>query len=193
MAGNPFYRYQNLLKEYINPNAIPVLWKNWSDPRRAYHNINHLDRMINQLERNSHNFSRSEFEQLILAAFFHDAIYDPRDPQRNEDKSIQFFRRAYIGKNERFDLVDKAIECTKYRKRPGPFPLKIFWEADNEGFRDSWSVFLKYEKAIRKEYSFVPLPEYKKARIEFLQENIGLFGPKGDENIKRLINHLQNI
>jgi len=193
MTDNPFYRYKNLLKEYILPNAIPVLWKNWNDPRRAYHNMDHLDRMIKQLERNVHNFSRSEFEQLILAAFFHDAIYNPRDPKGNEDKSIQFFRRVYIGKNERFDLVDKAIECTKYRKRPSPFPLKVFWDADNAGFRDSWDSFLRYENAIRKEYSFVPLDEYKKARIEFLEKNIGLFGPKGDTNIKKLIEYLQNI
>jgi len=193
MVNNPFHRYQNLLKAYILPNSIPVLWNNWNDPKRAYHNIDHLERVLKGIEKWHYRFTQDEFEQLVLAAFFHDAIYDARNPDGNEDKSIQFFRRVYIGKDRRFDLVDKAIECTKYRKRPSSFPLKIFWEADNAGFRDRWENFLKYEKAIRKEYSFVPIDEYKKARIELLQKNIGLFGSKGDTNIKKLIEYLQNI
>jgi len=193
MVNNPFYRYSNLLKEYIYPGAIPVLWKNWNDQRRAYHNIDHLDRVLKEIEKWNYRFSRDEFEQLVLAAFFHDAIYNPHDPEGNEDKSLQLFRKVYIGKNSRFDLVDKAIECTKYRKRPSSFPLRIFWEADNAGFRDRWEEFLKYENAIRKEYSFAPIEDYKKARIAFLEKNLGLFGPKGDTNIRKLIDYLQNI
>jgi predicted metal-dependent HD superfamily phosphohydrolase len=193
MVKNPFHRYQNLLKEYIHPGAISVLWNNWNDHRRAYHNIHHLDRVLKEIESWSYRFSKDEFTQLVLAAFFHDAIYDPRNPEGNEDKSISFFRKVYVGKDMRYDLVDKAIECTKYRKRPTSFPLKVFWEADNAGFRDRWEDFLKYEDAIRKEYSFVPIEEYKKARIEFLQKNLGLFGPKGDSNVNKLIEHLRNI
>lgn len=192
MTDNPFYRYRNLLKEYILPNAIPVLWKNWNDPRRAYHNMDHLDRMIKQLERNVHNFSRSEFEQLILAAFFHDAIYNPRDSKNHEDQSIKFFKQSYIGKIKP-DLIERAIECTKYRKRPSDFHLRIFWDSDNAGFRDRYEEFLRAEHGIRKEFSFVPIEEYKKARISFLETNLGLFGPKGDTNIKRLIEYLNTI
>jgi predicted metal-dependent HD superfamily phosphohydrolase len=146
-----------------------------------------LERVLNGIEKWKYRFTQNEFEQLVLAAFFHDAIYDARNPRENEDKSIKFFMESYIGKDKRFDLVGQAIECTKYRKRPTHFPLRVFWDADNAGFRDRWEDFLKYEKAIRKEYSFLDDDIYKNQRIRFLEKNIGIFGVRGNSNIKKLI------
>ncbi len=190
MINNPFIRYQNLLKTYIDPRAIPILHGHWSKPSRYYHNVDHLNDIITYIEKFRHRFNTDEFEQLILAAFFHDAIYDPMDPKNNEDKSIKFFRKVYIGENQRFTMVDDLIECTKYRKRPRSYPLQVFWDGDNEGFRKDWMTFLRNEKKIRKEYSQVSEDKYKKGRIEFLKTNLGLFGPKGDGNIRKLIDYL---
>jgi pantetheine-phosphate adenylyltransferase len=192
MVNNPFYRYKNLLKDYIDPRAAKVLWDNWNDHRRGYHNMDHLDNMIRSIERRKERLTEEEFHQLILAAFFHDAIYNPRS-KTNEDDSIKFFRQAYIGKDRKFDLVDRAIETTKHRKRPFEYLLRIFWDADNEGFRGPWKTFLATEKGIRKEFSHVPQAQYIKGRIEFLESNLGLFGPKGDNNIRQLIKYLRNI
>jgi predicted metal-dependent HD superfamily phosphohydrolase len=189
---NPFVRYKNLLKEYIDERSIPVLYKNWISSYRSYHNLNHLKDIISKLEPWRHKLTQDEFEQLILAAFFHDAIYDPKKPGENEDKSIEFFRKAYIGKDKKFELVDKAIESTKERKRPKIGPLRIFWDADNAGFRGTWKNFLKNEKGIRKEYSYVAEKVYKENRIKFLNENLGVFGPKGDTNIMKLIKFLDD-
>jgi predicted metal-dependent HD superfamily phosphohydrolase len=174
------------------PTAIPVLWNNWNASNRYYHNLDHLKSVIKEIERLKHRFSEYEFVQLILAAFFHDAIYDPKNLANNEDLSIRFFRKVYIGKGDRFSLVDKAIECTKYRKRPIPFPLRAFWEADNAVFSDSWENFLKYENRIRKEFSFVDDDIYKKERIRFLEKNIGIFGIRGNNNIKKLIEKINS-
>lgn len=192
MINNPFHKYRNLLKEYIKPQTIPLIYNNWTKTSRYYHNLDHLNEVITYIEKWKHRFTRSEFEQLILAAFFHDAIYDPRSPETNEDKSKKFFRDSYIGKNERFSLVDDAIDCTKERKKPSFFPLKIFWEADNQVFRKDWLNVLRWERGIRKEYSYVPDDTYKKARIKFLEENRGIFGAKGDTNINKLIKYLQD-
>lgn len=190
MINNPFQKYQNLLKEYINHRTIPLLYNNWTKPGRYYHNLDHLNDVISYIEKWKHRFTRSEFEQLILAAFFHDAIYDPRKSETNEEKSKKLFRESYIGKNERFDLVDDAIDCTKERKKPSSFPLKIFWEADNQVFRKDWLKVLRWERGIRKEYSYVSDDTYRKARIKFLEENKGIFGAKRDTNINKLINYL---
>lgn len=192
MVNNPFQRYRNLLNTYIDQRSIPVLWDNWNQHGRYYHTVEHLKELVADIERWRHRLTRAEFEQLVLAAFFHDAIYDPKKPESNEDESIKFFRRAYIGKDQRFDLVDKAIECTKHRKRPLDFPLKIFWESDNKVFRLPYLKFQDYEKKIRKEYSHVPWDIYKNARIEFLEKNYGLFGPKGDTNIRNLVKWIRD-
>lgn len=192
MVNDPFQRYRNLLKTYIRPQSIPILYKNWTNSSRHWHTLDHLEDVISYVEKWKHRFTRSEFEQLILAAFFHDAIYDPMDPKLNEEKSKKFFRDSYIGENERFDLVDKAIDCTKERKKPSDFPLKIFWEADNQIFRKDWLKVLKWEKGIRKEYQNIPANTYKEARIKFLEENLGKFGIKGDSNIRKLIEYIRD-
>jgi len=189
---NPFSRYQNLLRTYIKPQTIPILYKLWTDRSRVYHNINHLNEVLQYIQRYAYKFNQDEFEQLVLAAFFHDAIYDMKDPKGNEDKSIKLFRDSYIGQDKKFELVDKAIECTKYRKRPTNFLLRIFWDADNEGFREPWIVFLKNEHKIRHEFSHIPEDIYKKARIEFLESNLGLFGPNGDGNVRKLIKYIRD-
>ena len=192
MNNNPFIRYQNLLKEHIDPRSIPVLYGHWTAPSRYYHNIDHLNDIIAYIQKFSHRVNRDEFEQLILAAFFHDAIYDPMDPKNNEDKSKKFFRDSYIGKNQRFTLVEDLIECTKYRKRPRPFLLQIFWDGDNQGFRKDWMTFLRNEKKIKKEYPKVDENKYREGRIKFLNQNLGLFGARGDTNIRKLIDYLED-
>ena len=188
---NPFKRYRNLLTTYIDSGAIFVLYKNWNSPKRHYHNMDHLKSVIGGIEKWSDRLTREEYEQLILAAFFHDAIYDPRDRRSNEDRSKKFFREAYIGTRD-FELVEKAIDCTKERKRPNPGPLRYFWEADNAVFRKDWLRIIRWEFGIRKEYSFVHPDTYKEHRIKFLKKNLGLFGPKGDANINKLIKYLDD-
>jgi predicted metal-dependent HD superfamily phosphohydrolase len=192
MINNPFQRYQNLLQIYIRPGAIPFLYRNWTSLNRHWHNLSHLEEVIKYIEKERHHLSKDEFEQLILAAFFHDAIYETRDPSKNEEKSIKLFRDSYIGTNSRFDLVDKAIECTKYRTKPNSPILRIFWEADNQIFRSDWMRVLRWEKGIRKEYAHVNTDTYKKARIKFLKENVGLFGLRGNANINKLIEYIQD-
>lgn len=191
MNNNPFQKYHQLLKLYIRPHSIPILWKNWTDNNRHYHNIDHLNGVLHYIEKRRYRMNRREYDQLILAAFFHDAIYDSRNSKNHEEDSKKFFKESYIGEDPANLTID-AIDCTKYRKRPRKSLLKLFWNADNAGFRGPWKDFLNNEKAIRKEFSFLPEDKYIKNRISFLESNYGLFGPKGDTNIRRLIKHLQD-
>lgn len=192
MINNPFQRYQNLLKTYIKPEIIPVLYKNWIAINRYWHNLTHLNEVIKYIEKWCNQLNRDEFEQLILAAFFHDVIYKTINKAKNEEWSKKLFRDSYIGTNQKFNLVDDAIECTKYRKKPTSTVLQIFWEADNQVFRTDWMKILKWERGIRKEYSHIDTDIYKKVRIKFLEKNLGLFGLKGDTNIKKLIKYLKD-
>lgn len=192
MVKNPFEKYHYLLEKYIDPRAIPVLYAYWSSGDRHWHTMDHLIDIIAYIEKFRRQLNMDEFEQLILAAFYHDAIYNPRDHSLNEDKSKELFRQDYIGKDQKFELVDKAIDCTKYRKKPPFGPIRIFWEADNQVFRKTWMSILKWEKEIRKEYAHIPEDIYKEARIKFLSMNVGLFGPKGDTNIRKLIEYIRD-
>ena len=184
---NPFYKYRNILSEYIDLRSIPVLYKNWTDKYRKYHGISHLEDVLAYIERWSYRFTKDEFDQLILASFFHDAVYGVKDA---EDQSLKFFRKASLNKNKKYSITEKAIESTKYRNKPIEFPIKIFWEADNQIFKKNWKDYQLWESEIREEYSHVADDIYIKHRIKFLNENLGKFGAKADSYIKKLIKQI---
>lgn len=191
--NNPFKVFQESLKMHISPNALKELPIRWSEPTRHYHNVNHLIDIIADIQehRDFKYLSTFEKQALLLAAFFHDVIYDPKR-EDNEDQSIKYFLSSYTGKSPAMSkTVCELIETTKHRKRPLNKLKKIFWESDNAKFSGSYENFLKNEKLIRKEYSFVPAEQYKEKRIEILQNSMGLFGVKADNNIKKLIEYIK--
>ena len=128
---------------------------------------------------------------LLLAAFFHDAVYKPLE-KNNEDASIDLFRHAYKANNNIIEhQVIKLIECTKYRKRPSNRLARIFWDADNAQFKKDYPTFLRIEKAIRKEFAAVPNKSYQKGRLEFLHSCLGQFGASADKNLNKIIEYVQ--
>lgn len=179
-------KYSKFLKEHINESSFKVLWANWNSSNRHYHNEKHLREVLNEIRKYSHRIPKMEYEQLIMAAFFHDAIYDPKS-SLNEDQSIRFFYKSLKDLKRDWSLTESAIECTKKRRRPNQFLLRVFWEADNNIFLKGWSEYMEWEYSIRKEYLHVPEAKYKEGRTKFLQENLGIFGARADGHIKRLI------
>ena len=182
--------YMNVLAEYITDKGINILSKMWYDPHRFYHNINHLLSIIKAIEKNVwfKELQVKEKHILLIAAFFHDAIYEVKRKD-NEDQSIKLFKLC-LKPNTPKELVDsviRLIETTKHRKRPIDKLERIFWDADNAGFIGSYYNFEKIDNLLKKEYSFLSKEQWTKGRIEFLESNLGLFGSVGDNNINKLL------
>lgn len=189
---NPFRVFEKHLERFVDKKCINLLEKLWNQKHRHYHNINHLEKMIKAIEHNIWFSDLSVFEKdaLLLGAFFHDAIYDPKKKD-NEDQSINLVK-SYIKNVELARIVISLVETTKYRKRPTNKLHRIFWDADNESFIKGFSELLKNEKLIRKENFFVSNSIYKEKRINFLQTCLGLFDSESDKNILKLIHWVKN-
>jgi pantetheine-phosphate adenylyltransferase len=192
---NPFNAFSSILKMYINEKVIKELPNKWSEKIRFYHNTNHLIQIILDIEKNIWFKELNVYEKqaLLLASFFHDAIYNPKKKD-NEDQSIKYLISSFKEKEKdpkMLNIVCSLIETTKHRKRPINKLQRIFWDADNTKFKKGYSELLKYEKLIQKENSFLTKKEYKEKRIKFLEENIGLFGTSADKDIKRLIEYIE--
>lgn len=188
---SPFLKYKDILEKYLSPKTIFKLKEAWNEPRRRYHNEDHLYQILKDLEKSKFKLLPTQWEVLVIAAFFHDAIYVPGNPN-NEDQSIKVFIESFLGK--RFDMVKtikEMIKATQFRVVPTDKLIRIFWEADNAGFQGSFDKFLESEKKIRVEFGHISLHTYKKGRIKFLKSCIGLMGPKADENCKKLIEYIE--
>lgn len=191
---NPFIHFKKFLYENIKEEFISDLYNKWNASNRYYHNIDHLTDIIKNIEKDSFFEFLNIYEKraLLLAAFFHDAIYEPRKID-NEDSSIKYFKLAYKHQDDTktINVVSDLIEITKYRKKPTEKLQKIFWDADNIGFVRGYDNLLKNESLIRKEFLYLPIIEYKEKRIKFLETCIGLFNKKVDKDINKLINFIK--
>ena len=191
---NPFKAFEKQIKPFITERVFKELQYFWTQKTRFYHNINHLIQILQDIEKNIWFKELYPFEKrvLLLAAFFHDAIYDPKK-KNNEDESIKYFKESFILHNDYYtrEKVIGLIEVTKYRKRPFSKLAQIFWDADNAGFKKGYDIIFKNEKLIRKEFSFVPDKEYKENRIKFLKSCIGLFGTLTDKDLNKLIAYIE--
>jgi len=188
--SDPFKIFHSILEAYISPESIKHLKVLWNEKTRFYHNESHLCQIITDIQNNIRfsELSLVEKHTLLLAAFMHDAIYDPKKKD-NEDQSIKFFKKSYIGKDAiMVQKVSDLIEVTKHRKRPIEKLQKIFWDADNAGFEKGFKVLLDNEKKIGKEYSYMTPIAYKENRIKFLKSCIGLFN---DNDIEKLIEYIK--
>jgi predicted metal-dependent HD superfamily phosphohydrolase len=189
---NPFSLYKDILEKYLSSINIFKLEEAWNEPRRKYHNMDHLRQIIIDLEKKRNLVIPIHWEALVLAAFFHDAVYIP-GRQDNEDKSLQLFIRCFNGTDWHMaKKIGEMIECTKYRKRPAHPLLRIFWDADNAMFfKGDIKKLIENEYKIRQEFNFISDSEYKKKRIVFLKSCLGTMGVKADQGINELIKYIE--
>ena len=66
--------------------AGAALLGRWSEPHRAYHDLAHLDEVLHRIDLLAGEADRPDLVR--LAAWFHDAVYDPRATD-NEERSAE--------------------------------------------------------------------------------------------------------
>ena len=142
-----------------------------SEPDRAYHRLMHLQEMMGfvDLVRQSSN------QIVILAVFFHDAIYDAKSATNEEDsaKLFQEFCRDTQCKNEELEArVVQYILLTKSHKIPQDDDdpnLALFLDIDMAVLGKEEHAYLHYAGLIRQEYKFVDRSVYCEKRAEILE------------------------
>lgn len=171
--------YTTLKKYNINLTTKQVV-KMWNSEGRHYHTTeNHLNHLLFDIHQMKDDLSVLSYDYLILAAIFHDIIYDPKRSD-NELKSIEFFKEVCPVK---MDKVENLIYDT-ITHNPRTELSKIFSDLDMKIVYSDYKGLLEWEKLIRLEYNFVEKSLYKDKRVQFLQS---IIDNRNEENILRLI------
>ena len=144
----------------------------YNEPHRYYHNKKHLLTLVTDII-NLPDLSQHVKNDLVIIACFHDFHYNPKGKE-NENLSRLAFISA-VENNPKFNLdrktrIAEAIMDTAERKCPTENVSSIFWKLDNKILDAYIDELDEYEKLIYKEFQFAPWPEYKKARLEFLEK-----------------------
>lgn len=167
--------FSNLLGKYSeNYCMINRYWDElygmYTQPHRFYHNLRHLNVMMNELA-----FVKAkidDFDSVLFAMFYHDVIYDVKQND-NESQSAIFATERLLSFGVNHDVIKKVenlILATKSHGLTLDVDTAYFLDADLAVLGQRWDEYLTYAQSIRKEYSIYSESLYTVGRKKVLQQ-----------------------
>jgi predicted metal-dependent HD superfamily phosphohydrolase len=165
-------RYSDLLTKIgFNSNEIKTLWldleKAYSGKSRHYHNLNHLEEMIELFDKYESELKSPN--EILFSIFYHDYIYKATKKD-NELKSAEYAVKV-LSNNEAFDksLVFDAICATQQHQHNKIEDINWLIDFDLKILSKNWEAYQFYYNQIRKEYRIYPDFLYKPGRAKALK------------------------
>jgi len=139
----------------------------WSQPHRHYHNLDHLAAVLAVVDRYAHLAAAPD--AVRLAAWFHDAVYDPRAAD-NEERSAELAER-HLGDPE----VARLVRLTAgHEVAPGDTNGALLADADLAILAAEPAAYDRYVAAVRREYGHVPGDAFRAGRARVLESLVAL-------------------
>jgi len=165
--------FKELLTKYTdNKNLANELWteieKNYSNKKRYYHSLQHLENLLMQLKDVKSEIQN--WETVLFTVYYHDIIYNPLKSD-NEEKSAELAekRMKQISvPNEIIENCKLQILATKSHIKSTDSDTNYFTDADLSILGQHWETYSLYYKNVRKEYSIYPDFVYNPGRKKVL-------------------------
>jgi predicted metal-dependent HD superfamily phosphohydrolase len=142
----------------------------YTQPHRAYHNLLHVEDVLIRIEELAP--PRDSELALALAAWFHDAIYQP-DRNDNEERSayVAFDAIEQVGGSP--ELIAEVVRLIRLTADHDPDPDDtaggVLSDADLAILGSSREKYIQYSHAIREEYVHIRQDEYRAGRSQVLR------------------------
>lgn len=157
------------------PHAQPLgddLLARYAEQHRHYHDQRHLTEMLETIDQLAD--LADDPDAVRLAAWFHDAIYDPQaDPGENEEVSAQLAElelSAYGVEAARVAEIGRLIRLTaKHDCDPEDGNGAVLCDADLRVLSMSADRYDEYAEGIRQEYAHIDDRNFARGRMTFLQ------------------------
>ncbi|MBI5347496.1 MAG: pantetheine-phosphate adenylyltransferase [Candidatus Aenigmarchaeota archaeon] len=141
----------------------------YGETQRAYHNFVHIAHVLRELD-GARNLIENP-EQVEVALWYHDAVYNTRE-KGNEEKSAELAeqRLSKAGLKPQFiDGVIALILSTEHQAMPQGSDEKHLVDIDLSILGKSQKEFDEYERDIRDEYAWVADEQFRQERSTILQ------------------------
>ena len=161
----------------------------WEQPHRAYHHSGHLSQMLTDLDRlYAHRTQGSTPLALVLAAWFHDAVYEgaPGEDERRSEQlastSLEPLVTVGLLTGHELQMVSLLVRATATHELPESVDLPAGYEpADIQFFLDADMAILaadsaryhRYLRGVRSEYSHFDDEAFRTGRTTFLRSTLG--------------------
>jgi len=146
----------------------------YSGGDRHYHDLRHIETLLALAEENAREISDNE--AIEAAIWFHDAVYDTRKAD-NEEQSAELATEllAGIAADERLGFIAAMIRASANHRIPASMPAPVahdcalFLDMDLAILGSPAQEFAAYERAVRREYHWVPEKEWVAGRSQVLR------------------------
>jgi predicted metal-dependent HD superfamily phosphohydrolase len=168
-----------LMSGVVDPGSDPavvadagrVLLRRWSEPHRRYHDVEHLAAVLSRVD------ELGAPAGVRLAAWYHDAVYDPRATD-NEQRSAQAAGDALTALGVQLHLVDEVRRLVRLTASHDPGPEdtagQALCDADLAVLARPWDEYQRYAAAVREEYRHVSDEDFRAGRSAVLRHLRGL-------------------
>ncbi len=150
--------------------CLDALRRAWREPQRHYHSLQHLSECLDLLR--AHRDLAERPDELVLALWFHDAVYDPRGKD-NEARSADWAAQA-LGEAgadpAAIARIHALILDTAHAAEPAPGDPSLLVDIDLAILGAAPERFAEYERQVRAEYAWVPGFLYRYKRRQLLRE-----------------------
>lgn len=150
--------------------TLNALIRRHRERHRRYHTLDHVLAVVRHVGELASNEATDDFAAIVAAAWFHDAVYEPRS-SANERASARLARRdlAKLGwADERTAAVGAMIEGTAHHSDPVDIDTAVLFDADLAILGAPRDVYARYVANVRAEYAHVDDAAWKTGRADVL-------------------------
>lgn len=160
------------VNEEYNLECWNEIQKKYSSKFRHYHNLEHLEHMLNELDEVRSQVK--DLDTLLFAIFYHDIVYKPTKSDNEHQSALLFEKRISPTSFSNIAACVTQIELTKEHQRSTDNDTNILLDLDLSILGKNPQEYLQYSKNIRKEYQIYPDFMYRKGRKKVLKHMLEL-------------------
>ena len=139
----------------------------YAEPGRFYHTLDHVLAVLATVESLSPN--TKNLNAVRLAAWLHDVIYDSKVSDNEERSAVYAERLCEELAIPEGNLIATLILKTKTHDPGEDVDAQVLLDADLTILGASEPQYQAYAENIRREYAWVPEPDYRKGRRQILE------------------------
>lgn len=183
-------------------SLLSELIRRYAEPQRHYHTMQHLAECFSHFAQLGADAEQPA--QIILALWFHDAIYDVPG-SGNELRSAEWASAAVLAAGASRSVAERIhalVMATCHDALPATLDEKILVDIDLSILGAARARFDEYERQVRAEYAWVPEAEFCSKRRAILAtfltrphiyntvQGAALFEGRARENLRYAIDKL---
>ncbi len=141
----------------------------YAEKHRHYHTQQHIDHCLSELDLYRHLANSPE--EVELALWFHDAIYEPysSDNEANSANLACDFLERHSIPAERIERIRELILATRHQALPMDSDSRLLIDVDLAILGSDQQLYAQFETNVRREYKWVPRIVYRRTRAKILQ------------------------